>query len=163
LELRRSLPDDSRRHFGTSHLVDIGLYGEPMVPGYRHIRDMRALQQMVDSPSLWGVSYLTWDEITAANPERYARYEQVRRRYNADAAFLHLKEKVVWVDPGQADRGKIPLWRLYRSFGPRWYLNPAVYCSWSWSASQAHLASSTGASRLYLRSQTGSARRTLES
>jgi len=121
------LADDARRHFGTSHLVDIGLYGEPMVAGYRHIRDMRALQQMVDSPSLWGVSYLTWDEITAANPERYDCYEQVRRRYNADAAFLHLKEKVAWVDPGQADRGKIPLWRLYRSFGRRWYLNPAVY------------------------------------
>lgn len=121
------LSENTRNRVGTSHLVDIGVYGEPMVDGYQHIRDMRALQRMADSPSLWGVSYLPWEEITSANPARYARYEQARQTYGADGAFMHLKDKVVWVDPDQPDRGKIPFWRLHRSFGRRWYLNPAVY------------------------------------
>jgi FAD/FMN-containing dehydrogenase len=121
------LRENTRNAAGTSYLVDIGVYGEPMIDGYRHIRDMRALQRLADAPSLWGVSYLTWEEIRSANPARYAQYEQVRRIYGADHAFMHLKDKVVWVDADQPDRGKIPFWRLYRSFGRRWYLNPAVY------------------------------------
>ena len=123
LRLREETPNTG----GTSHLVDIGVYGEPMADGYHHIHDMRALQRMAHTPSLWGVSYLPWEEITSGNPARYARYEQVRQIYGANRAFMHLKDKVVWVDPDQPDRGKIPFWRLHRSFGRRWYLNPAVY------------------------------------
>jgi hypothetical protein len=121
------LPDEARAALGTSYLVDIGIYGEPTYPGYRHVRDMRALQTMADSPSLWGMSYLSWDELVATNPTRFDRYDRVRREHNAGDAFLHIREKVVWVDPATPDPGKIPFWRLYRSFGPRWFLNPVVY------------------------------------
>jgi delta24-sterol reductase len=109
------------------YLVDIGIYGEPTVRDYRYLRDMRALQKMADAPSLWGVSYLTWDEIRATDPQRFDAYNRARQRLRADDAFLHIKDKVVWFDPDQPDRGKIPRWRLYRSFGPRWYLNPLAY------------------------------------
>jgi delta24-sterol reductase len=121
------LPENAPLRSKTAYLVDIGLYGEPTVPGYRHIRDMRALQQMVEAPALWGVSYLSWDEIRAVSPARYECYERARVAHHAGDAFLHLKEKVVWIDPQHRDQGKIPLWRLRRSFGPRWYLNPLVY------------------------------------
>lgn len=109
------------------YAVDIGLYGEPTAPGYRHIRDLRALQQMADRPSLWGVSYLTWDELRATDPHRFDTYERARAAAGADAAFLHIRDKVVWIDPLQPDQGRDPVWRLRRSFGRRWYLNPVVY------------------------------------
>ena len=111
----------------TSYVVDIGIYGEPTVSGYRHIRDMRALQRMAEVPSLWGTSYLTWDELYATNPRRYDAYERARTEAGSAGAFLHIRDKVVWVDGSQPDEGRIPLWRLRRSFGRRWYLNPLVY------------------------------------
>jgi delta24-sterol reductase len=124
------LPEKDRTRLETSHLVDIGIYGEPKVRGYRNVRDMRALQKMVAVPSLWGMSYLTWDEIVAKNPERFEKYERGRLETHADRAFLHIRDKVVWVAPDSPDLGKIPVWRLYDSFGPRWYLNPMAYVSY---------------------------------
>jgi hypothetical protein len=122
------LPEDARRHFaGSAHLVDLGVYGEPMTPSFRRIASLRALQKMADAPSLWGVSYLAWDELRGTFPERFERYERARQQVGADAAFLHIREKVVWVDPAGPDPGKIPLWRLYRTYGHRWYLNPLTY------------------------------------
>ena len=118
------VPEERRREFGTTHLVDVGLYGEPRVAGYRHVRDMRALQRFVDHPSLWGVSYLTREELLAANVLEMDRYEVVRQRYQAEAAFHHVEEKVLWVDPNGVDAGKVPFWRMYRNFGPRWFLRP---------------------------------------
>ena len=109
------------------YVVDIGIYGEPTITGYRHIRDMRALQQMADAPSLWGMSYLTGDELYATNQRRYDAYERARLEAGSAEAFLHIRDKVVWVDGSQQDEGKIPMWRLRRSFGKRWYLNPLVY------------------------------------
>jgi hypothetical protein len=109
------------------YLVDIGIYGEPTVRDYRYLREMRALQKMADAPSLWGVSYLTWDEIRATDPQRFGAYDRARQRLRAEEAFLHIKDKVVWIDRNQPDRGKIPRWRLYRTFGSRWYLNPLAY------------------------------------
>jgi delta24-sterol reductase len=122
------LPEPSRRHYKDStYLVDLGIYGEPMVADYRRIAAMRALQTMADVPSLWGVSYLSWDEIERTSPERFERYERARRQVNADVAFLHLRDKVVWVDPSLPDPGKIPFWRLQRSYGRKWFLNPVCY------------------------------------
>lgn len=118
-------PDPAQ--FQTEYLVDIGIYGEPMAPDYHNVRDMRALQQRVPAPSLWGVSYLTWDEIVAHAPERFSRYESVRKKLNASDAFLHMKDKVVWVDPSTADPGKLAWWRLYRTFGPNFWYKPSVY------------------------------------
>ncbi len=122
------LPEDRRAFFGGSeYLVDLGVYGEPKVADYRRVAAMRALQAMGDAPSLWGVSYRSWNEMVAAFPDRYARYERARAQAGADAAFLHLREKVVWVDPDTPDPGPIPNWRLYRTFGHSWYLNPVAH------------------------------------
>ena len=121
------VPEALRPTYGATYLVDIGIYGEPDRADYRHVRDMRALQTMANMPSLWGMSYLSWDELGATNPARFERYERVRRDYQAGDAFLHISEKVVWVDPATPDQGKIPFWRLYRTFGARWFLNPVVY------------------------------------
>lgn len=121
------LPEPARACFGSTHLVDLGIYGEPKIPDYHRVAAMRALQTMADSRSSWGVSYLTWDEIQAASPARYERYERVRRQVNADGAFLHVREKIARVDPAAPDPGKIPFWRLRRTYGPRWFLNPWCY------------------------------------
>jgi hypothetical protein len=51
----------------------------------------------------------------------------VRQALQAEAAFLHLRDKVVWVEPSTPDEGKVPMFRLYRAFGRRWYLNPLAY------------------------------------
>jgi delta24-sterol reductase len=121
------ISDEARESFGTQYLVDIGIYGEPMIDDYRNVRQMRALQLRVPAPSLWGVSYLTWDELRAKDPRRFDRYERARSAVNADAAFLHMKDKVVWIDPAAADPGKDRWWRLGESFGPRWRYNPIAY------------------------------------
>ncbi len=123
------LPDAGARAYfdGSTHLVDLGIYGEPMQPAFRRVRDLRALQQMADAASLWGTSYLTWEEMVSAHPERYARYARARDAVDADAAFLHIRDKVVWVQPTTPDAGKIPMFRLRNAFGTRWYLNPLVY------------------------------------
>ena len=124
------LHDRDSKRLETTHLVDIGIYGEPKVRGYRNVRDMRALQKMAAAPSLWGMSYLTWDEIVSKNPERFQQYERARLKTHADGAFLHMRDKVVWVDPDSPSLGKIRAWRLYDSFGRSWYLNPIAYIVW---------------------------------
>ena len=122
------LPDKARALFrGSTHLVDLGIYGEPKTPDYRRVRDMRAVQQMADAPSLWGVSFLSWEELSASIPGRFERYERARRQVHADEAFLHIRDKVVWVDPATPDPGKIPMWRLRQTYGARWFLNPIAY------------------------------------
>jgi delta24-sterol reductase len=122
------LPENQRAAFGGStHLVDLGIYGEPKVADYRRVAAMRALQSMGDAPSLWGMSYRSWEEMVRAFPDRYARYERARQQVGADAAFLHLRDKVVWVDPNTPDPGRIPYWRLHRTYGRRWYLNPVAH------------------------------------
>jgi FAD/FMN-containing dehydrogenase len=118
------LPARDQERFGTTHLVDIGIYGEPSVSDYRHISAMRALQRFVDLPSIWGVCYLTRDELRAAGTIGFEAYDKLRARYGADCAFPHIFEKVIWVDPTGPDPGKIPFWRLYRTYGPRWYTKP---------------------------------------
>jgi delta24-sterol reductase len=122
------VPEAGVPDVGTTHVVDIGIYGEPAVRRYRCVDAMRALQRLVDCPSLWGVSYLTREELRGARIVDFDRNERVRRRYHAEGAFPHLEEKVVWVDPAAPQAsGKIPLWRLYRAFGARWYLKPQAY------------------------------------
>jgi hypothetical protein len=115
------IQSSSHRHGTfTAGLVDAELVlGDGSV-----VRAMRALQRFVDSPSCWGVSYLTREELRATGGLDYDRYEAARGRYQAEAALLHVDDKVVWVGPDDPGSGKIPLWRLYLSFGPRWHLRP---------------------------------------
>ncbi len=96
------------------YVVDIGIYGEPKVPDYRHRRIMRALQKFVDLPSFWGISYLTREELRACGIYDFAAYDRARARYHAEDAFLRPEDKIVWLDPTEPDLGKIPAWRLYR-------------------------------------------------
>lgn len=104
-------------------IVDIGIYGEPTVPNYRHRRKMRDLQLFVDHASLWGVSYLTRQELVDRGVYDRPRYERARALASANDAFLDIEEKIVWIDPGQGDGPvKHPLWRLERSYGKRWRL-----------------------------------------
>jgi delta24-sterol reductase len=122
-------PDGAQDAAGARYMVDLGLYGEPGVRPYRCVVAMRALQRRVDVPSLWGVSYLTRDELRATRIVDFERYERARQDYHAAGAFPHLDEKVLWVDPAAPLEGKIPLWRLYRTFGPRWRRRPQAYAA----------------------------------
>jgi delta24-sterol reductase len=122
-------PDSATRFGSDTHLVDVGVYGEPRSRDFRANRDVRALQKFVDAPSLWGVSYLTWDELRASRGGVMELYEEVRDRYAASGAFPHVRDKVTWIDPTGPVEGPIPFWRLHRSFGPRWYRRPAAYAT----------------------------------
>ncbi|NJK53237.1 MAG: hypothetical protein HC936_11290 [Leptolyngbyaceae cyanobacterium SU_3_3] len=111
-----------RAAIGEEYVVDVGIYGEPMVPNYRNGCHMRALQQFVDYPALWGVSYLTRMEIRTKGIYDYQAYENIRQEYKAANAFVHLDDKIMWFDTSKPDPGKIPLWRLHSSYGRYWYL-----------------------------------------
>ena len=91
-------------------LVDIGIYGEPMVRPYRNFDAMRALQKFVDVPSLWGVCYLSPDELHEIYD--FEPYEIVRKKYHADGAFMPLEQKIKFMRPSGQKQGYIPGWRL---------------------------------------------------
>ncbi len=128
----------------SGHLVDIGLYGEPRVPRYESTRLMREFQLMSDVPSMWGLCYLTREELRSSSLLDFAVYDQVRRDYAAEDAFLDLAAKVVRIDPRKPAAPRPPLWRLHLSFGPQWYRKPApwlilVAAQWAnfvWAAGQ---------------------------
>jgi hypothetical protein len=90
-------------------VVDIGIYGEPTVPGYRNFEQMNALQRFVDVPSLWGVSYLTPAELREVYD--FSAYEAVQEKYHAKAAFVPLESKIHFMRPSE-NQGRLPLWRL---------------------------------------------------
>jgi delta24-sterol reductase len=93
----------------TKYVVDIGIYGEPKVRPYRAFEAMRALQKFVDVPSLWGCCYLTPEELRQAYD--FSSYEEVKRRYHAEEAFVPLESKVRFMR-GEGAQDAIPLWRL---------------------------------------------------
>jgi FAD/FMN-containing dehydrogenase len=121
------MPAVHRDTFDTRHLVDIGLYGEPRAADYGSVDLPRQLQQLSDCPSLWGVSYLTRDELGARGVIDFARYERVRETYSADGAFLHVEDKVIWVSADEPSPRRPRLWRLFLAFGPRWYFKPRAW------------------------------------
>jgi Delta24-sterol reductase len=92
------------------YMVDIGLYGEPTAPGFRHRSAIRALQQFVDMPAAWGVCYLDRDEF-----ERVwdiATYDRVRDAYRATAAFPHIRDKILDRGTELEDESPDPGWRF---------------------------------------------------
>jgi delta24-sterol reductase len=99
----RRLPSDARM------LVDIGIYGEPTVRGFRAFDAMRALQKFVDVPSLWGCCYLSAEELRDIYD--FAPYEAVQRKYHATDAFVPLESKLRFMRSTKR-QGRIPLWRL---------------------------------------------------
>jgi hypothetical protein len=92
-------------------MVDIGIYGEPTVRDYRNFEAMPALQKFVDVPSLWGVCYLSPEELRDVYD--FSAYEAARRKYHADEAFLTLTSKIRFMRPSGADEGRVRLWRLW--------------------------------------------------
>ncbi len=92
-------------------MVDIGIYGEPSTRDYRNFDAMPALQKFVDVPSLWGVCYLSPEELAAIYD--FSQYEAVRRRYHADEAFLSLTSKIHFMRPSGKPQKRTKLWRLY--------------------------------------------------
>ena len=97
-------------HFATSMLVDVGIYGEPTVKNYKNIDAMRALQTNEGKVALWGVSYLSKEELEASYD--HDAYTTVRRKYHADSAFKDLFSKTKFIDPDKHKQGFIPHWRL---------------------------------------------------
>ncbi len=94
-------------------VVDIGIYGEPTVRGFRAYDAMRALQTFVDVPSMWGVCYLTPEELRAIYD--FETYEAVQRKYHATEAFVPLEEKLRFMKLREgAKQTRIPLWRLVK-------------------------------------------------
>lgn len=103
---------------GVGWCLDIGCYGTPAAPGYRAFSSVRALQAAADSPSQWGLSYMTRAEMTRGgtggvlNADGYAA---ARAAYGAEGAFPALCDKVGAYDPATAVDGPvIPCWRLRR-------------------------------------------------
>jgi hypothetical protein len=93
--------------------VDMGVYGEPGVGrAYRHRRDVRALQRFIDAPALWGMCYLSPDEM--AGLYDFPTYDAVRARYGAEGAFPHITTKVCYYREGAPDEPPHLLWRLHR-------------------------------------------------
>ncbi len=88
-------------------IVDIGIYGEPTVRGFRSFETLRALQRSVDVPSLWGVSYLSPEELHAVFD--FDAHEAMRAKYHAEA-FSPIESKIHFMKP--SGKGPIPLWRL---------------------------------------------------
>ena len=96
------------------YVVDIGLYGEPSVPNFRHHSAIRALQNFVDMPAVWGVCYLTRAEF-----ERHwdiETYDKVRDRYHATNVFPHIADKVLSPPLQQEEQGPDPFWRFAAFF-----------------------------------------------
>lgn len=91
-------------------LVDIGIYGEPTVRPYRNFDAMRALQKFVDVPSLWGVCYLSPEELHQIYD--FSGYQAAQQKYHASGAFLALDDKIRFMRPTGQKQGYIPGWRL---------------------------------------------------
>jgi len=90
-------------------LVDVGIYGEPSVKGFRHVRDLRKLQSLVDAPSIWGVCYLSPEELRRFFD--FEAYGRAREAYHAKDAFVDIESKVRFVDTTEDGKGILPLWR----------------------------------------------------
>jgi hypothetical protein len=96
-------------------LVDVGIWGEPMVPDYRNRKTMRLVQRTLEFPSVWGVSYLTREEMREFVYDREL-YDNARAKYHATGVFPHLEDKVLFFEPGAPDLGKLSFWRDRRAF-----------------------------------------------
>jgi delta24-sterol reductase len=108
---QRRTPAERRAVEASDHyVVDLGLYGEATVPNFRHQPAIRAFQKFVDMPAMWGVSYLTQDELEEIFDIR--AYEAIRRKYHAAEAFPHVEEKVLNRVAAQANEGPQASWRL---------------------------------------------------
>lgn len=107
---------------GVGWCYDVGCYGTPTARSYRAFSTVRALQGLADSPSQWGLSYMTREEMQRGEAEGgvldAAAYRAARRAYGAEGAFPPLWDKVGAYDPGggggASDGPIIRCWRLKR-------------------------------------------------
>jgi hypothetical protein len=101
---------------GPHWCFDVGVYGVPSARGYRCFTSVRAVQAAADSPTQWGLSYMTKGEMQAPDGVlNAAAYAAVRRAYGAEGAFPPLWEKAAFYDPATSVDGPvIRCWRLKR-------------------------------------------------
>lgn len=96
---------------------DVGTYGVPRARSYAAFATVRALQRAADSPTQWGLSFLTRQEMTDPSGWLNARgYASARQAYGSVGAFPPLQDKVRPYDPAVdgAGGGVIACWRLKR-------------------------------------------------
>jgi FAD/FMN-containing dehydrogenase len=93
-------------------VVDIGVYGEPRKRGIRCQDALRALQKFVDVPALWGVSYLSREELRACYD--FDAFEAVQRKYHARDAFVPLESKMRFANASATKQSHVKWWRLVR-------------------------------------------------
>ena len=111
---RLSLEERQALEQRTRYMVDIGLYGEPTVPNFRHRSAVRALQSFANMPAMWGVCYL--DRSDFRRLYGIEEYEALRSKYHAEAAFSHIEEKVLSRPSTQPELAPSPLWRAEAMF-----------------------------------------------
>lgn len=107
---------ETRRTFKDDFVCDIGIYGEPTVRPFYHRRVVKALQEFVDAPSMWGVCYKDKEEIRQA-------WLPIRSKYHAVEAFPGVEEKTTFRGKDDnLDEREIPHWRLVNEYGWYWWI-----------------------------------------
>eukprot|EP00658_Telonema_sp_P-2_P069944 TRINITY_DN5948_c0_g2_i1.p1 TRINITY_DN5948_c0_g2~~TRINITY_DN5948_c0_g2_i1.p1 ORF type:complete len:326 (+),score=46.48 TRINITY_DN5948_c0_g2_i1:177-1154(+) len=111
-----ALHPDRSKALGDDFQVDIGVYGEPTVSPFYHRRVVKALQEFVDVPSDWGISYKDPETVRL-------EWAPLREKYHATSAFNSLDEKISFrsadVDAANCEL-PISQWRLVDAFGWHW-------------------------------------------
>ena len=114
---------DAAKCGGDDYLVDIGVYGEPTVQPYMHRRVVKALQEFVDAPSMWGVTYKNKEMLVA-------QWQPLRDKYHATEAFVGIERKVTFrgdESESTLNEGPVPAWRMVDQYGPLWWIKlPAI-------------------------------------
>jgi len=114
------LQPEAKKCLDDEFLCDIGIYGEPTVRPFFHRKIVRALQEFVDAPSMWGVCYKSKEEIRAA-------WNPIREKYHAIDAFPGVEEKTTFKGTDDnMDEREIPYWRLVNEYGWYWWIKLPV-------------------------------------
>jgi len=113
-----ALHPEAAKCMADEYVVDIGVYGEPTVQPFHHRRIVRALQEFVDAPSMWGVCYKPKEELVAA-------WKPIRDKYHATDVFVGVEQKVTFQGEESEqllNEGPIFAWRLVDHHGWYWWL-----------------------------------------
>ena len=96
---------------------DVGVYGVPQTSSYKCYSTIRKLQSIANSPTQWGLTYVTQEELCNKKTSilDIPLYLRIREKYYADQAYPSLWKKIKLYQPKiDIDEGVIPYWRLKR-------------------------------------------------